>query len=153
MNSNFHMIDVGEKDITARKAIARGRIIVGEEAFNLIRSGKMKKGDVIALAEVAGICAAKKTPELVPLCHPIMLDKVCVNCEFEESTYSILVYCEAIAHAKTGVEMEALSGVMAALLAIYDVSKAVTPALQITDVWLEQKEGGKLGLWKHPQSK
>src|SRR5689334_7167687 len=130
------MIDVGAKLVTHRRARAEGRIHMGAEAFAALQNGTLKKGDPLAQAEVAGIQAAKKTAELLPLCHPLPLDRVVVRCELEASNRSIRVECEAHAHAKTGVEMEALTGTMGALLALYDVLKANDPKLRISDVAL-----------------
>lgn len=148
--TKFKMIDVGQKPETSRRALAEGSIFVGEEAFALIRDGKIPKGDVLALAEAAGVMAAKGTANLIPLCHPLGLDQVRVYFELEESQHTIRAYCEARAVAKTGVEMEALAGVNGALLCIYDLTKAVTPALTISNIRLRVKEGGKSGHWEHP---
>jgi cyclic pyranopterin monophosphate synthase len=147
----FHMIDVGEKPATKRRALARGRIEMSRAAFDAIRDRRNPKGDVLAQAEVAGILAAKRTSEAIPLCHPLALDQVLVRFELVEDACSVLAFCEASATARTGVEMEALHGVTAALLAIYDLSKAVDPVLAISDVHLSVKEGGKSGRWVHPQ--
>ncbi len=144
------MIDVGEKLPTRRRAVAEGRISMTPAALRLVRERRVPKGDVLAMAEVAGVLAAKKTPELLPLCHPLPLESVRVRCELIEPD-SIRVECEALATAKTGVEMEALMGVNAALLAIYDLVKGVEPALAISDVFLRTKEGGKSGPWAHPR--
>jgi len=146
------MIDVSEKVPTRRRAIARGRIEVGERAAEMIRAGKLPKGDVLGLAEVAGIQAAKATAQTLPLCHPLPLEKVEVRLTQGEDRKSILAECETLATAKTGVEMEALAGVQGALLAVYDLVKGVEPALWISDVHLVQKEGGKRGLWRHPHA-
>lgn len=124
---------------------------MSREALSRIREGSVPKGDVLALAEAAGVLAAKRTPELLPLCHSIGLDSVCVKSLLEQN--SVLVRCEAIAHAKTGVEMEALSGASAALLCIYDLIKGIDSALSIGDLRLEIKEGGKSGTWRHPVGK
>lgn len=151
--SRFDMVDVGEKPVTSRTAIAEGRIRVGQEAFKLIKQQRIPKGDVLALAEAAGVLAAKKTSELIPLCHPLSLDRVQVSFLLEEETHTVKVDCEAKALAKTGVEMEALSGVMGALLCVYDLTKGINPALSISDVRLKKKLGGKRGLWEHPELK
>jgi cyclic pyranopterin phosphate synthase len=148
----FHMIDVGEKPPTKRRALARGRIEMSSAAFEALRDGKNPKGDVLAQAEVAGMLAAKRTAELIPLCHPLALDQVRVRFELSDATRSVIAWCEASATARTGVEMEALQGVSGALLAIYDLSKAVDPVLTISEVRLSVKEGGKSGRWVHPQS-
>lgn len=147
----FHMIDVGEKAATRRRALARGRIQMSRSAFDALRTGTNPKGDVLAQAEIAGMLAAKRTSELIPLCHPLALDRVEVRFELVDATCSVVASCEASATARTGVEMEALHGVSGALLAIYDLSKAVDPVLAISDVHLSVKEGGKSGLWFHPR--
>jgi cyclic pyranopterin phosphate synthase len=144
------MIDVGEKAPTRRRALASGRITMTRAAFEALRDGRNPKGDVLAQAEVAGMLAAKRTAELIPLCHPLALDRICVSFELEEDRSAVLARCEASATARTGVEMEALQGVSGALLAVYDLSKAVDPALVISDVHLVVKEGGKSGRWLHP---
>lgn len=147
---HFRMIDIGNKRTTARRAVAMGTISVGREAFGLIKNGQLPKGNVLALAEAAGIMAAKKTADIIPLCHPLPLDQVTIHPVLEKDGKSITVYCQAAAIAKTGVEMEALAGVNAALLTIYDLVKGVEPALEIYAVRLLVKEGGKSGLWLHP---
>lgn len=144
------MIDVSDKAESKRRAVASGRITMAESTVTLIRNGAMKKGDVLKLAEVAGIMAAKNTPLLLPLCHPLSLEAVYVNCEIT-SHDTVTVRCEAITTGKTGVEMEALCGVNAALLCIYDLAKAQDPVISISDVHLEKKEGGKSGVWINPK--
>jgi len=144
------MIDVGPKAPTRRRAVAQGRIRMSGACFATIRDGTNPKGDVLAQAEVAGILGAKRTAEMIPLCHPLGLEQVLVRFELDAATSSVVASCEAVTTAKTGVEMEALSGVTTALLAIYDLAKAVDPALLITDVHLWSKEGGKSGLWLNP---
>lgn len=148
---SFRMIDVGEKAPTKRRAVARGRIQMSRSAFDALRTGTNPKGNVLAQAEIAGMLAAKRTSELIPLCHPLPLDQVQVRFELVDATCSVIASCEASATARTGVEMEALQGVSGALLAIYDLSKAVDPVLEISDVHLSVKEGGKSGLWVHPR--
>lgn len=146
----FRMIDVGGKQPTARRAVAAGRIRMSEAAFEALRRGTNPKGDVLAQAEVAGMMAAKRTADLLPLCHPLPLDQVAVRFELVPASREVVARCEAAAVAKTGVEMEVLAGVCGALLAVYDLCKAVDPVLTITDVHLEVKEGGKSGRWVHP---
>jgi cyclic pyranopterin phosphate synthase len=146
----FHMIDVGEKAPTKRRALAHGRIEMSRASFEALRLGQNPKGDVLAQAEVAGMMAAKRTSELIPLCHPLPLDQVQVRFELLAERCSVVASCEASATARTGVEMEALQGVTAALLAIYDLSKAVDPVLTISDIHLGLKDGGKSGRWVHP---
>ncbi len=152
-SQRFKMIDVGEKVPTRRRARAVGRIRMSPEAFQALRDGKNPKGDVLAQAEVAGMLAAKRTAELIPLCHPLPLDRVAVRFDFEPQACTVVARCEASATARTGVEMEALSGVCGALLAIYDLCKAVDPVLTLSEVRLEVKEGGKSGRWVHPEEK
>lgn len=142
--SAFKMIDVGAKIATRRRAVAEGRIRMAPATLKRIYDRAMPKGDVLALAEVAGIMAAKKTAEWLPLCHPLPLDAVRVRCELAGEE-EIQVSCEVITTAKTGVEMEALTGVSAALLCIYDLTKGVDPALSISGIFLRVKEGGKSG--------
>ena len=147
---SFQMINVGQKQTTLRRAVAQGCITVGKQVFDLIQSRQLPKGDALMLAEVAGIMGAKKTAELVPLCHPLGLDHVAIKTELNTTDHSITVFCEAVTSAKTGVEMEALTGVNTALLTIYDLSKMITSALNISDIKLLLKTGGKQGIWMHP---
>lgn len=149
--SHFKMIDVGPKGITCRKAQAQGEIRMSQEAFLALKNGKNPKGNVLALAEVAGIMSAKRTADLIPLCHPLPLDQVRFNFRLDQTKNTITVFCEVSTSAKTGVEMEALSGVNGALLSIYDLSKAVDPAITIQSIRLNVKEGGKTGTWVHPE--
>ncbi|HRG63971.1 MAG TPA: bifunctional molybdenum cofactor biosynthesis protein MoaC/MoaB [Burkholderiales bacterium] len=151
MNSYYHMIDVSDKISTKRIAIACGKIIVGAEVLQLIKNGQMIKGDPLRLAEVAAIMGAKNTSALIPLCHPLSLDKVEFITELLEVENAVQVYCVAITSAKTGVEMEALAGVSAGLLTIYDLSKISEPILTISDIKLIVKIGGKSGVWFNPQ--
>ena len=145
------MIDVSNKEVTQRKALAVGEIILGAEVIELIKARNMPKGDPLSIAEVSGINGAKKTSELIPLCHPLPLDHISIHAEINEKKYSITIYCLVSANSKTGVEMEALSGVNSALLAIYDLSKIVEPNLKITNTKLLVKSGGKKGLWINPE--
>jgi molybdenum cofactor biosynthesis protein MoaC len=152
MKTAARMVDVGPKPATARRAAAVGSLKMSRRAFGLLRTGRLPKGDALAVAEVAGILAAKKTPELLPLCHPLFLDAVSVEWTCDESLPGARVRCVASTTAKTGVEMEALTGASAALLCLYDLVKPVDPALVIDGVRLEFKEGGKRGLWRHPDA-
>lgn len=147
------MIDVGDKSPTARRARAVGVLKMGRAAFRLVRDGKLPKGDALKLGEAAGIMAAKRASDAIPLCHPLPLDAVSVSFECDASLPGVRAFCEASAFAKTGVEMEALAGVSAALLAVYDLTKQVDPALEISGIRLEYKEGGKKGFWSHPLSR
>lgn len=149
-NSFYHMVDVGFKKKTHRKAIAQGKIEVKAKAFKLIKEHQLPKGDPLALAEIAGINGAKKTHDLIPLCHPLPLNHIAIYTECNEKDSTITVYCVVSSFARTGVEMEALAGVNAALLTIYDLTKPIEPALTLSDIRLLIKEGGKQGLWIHP---
>lgn len=147
---NFKMIDVGRKRPTRRRAVACGSIYMGQDAFAAVKNGTLPKGNVLALAEAAGITGAKKTPDMIPMCHTLPLDQVTIHCDLDEEQYSIKVYAQAVAFAKTGVEMEALAGVNAALLTIWDLTKGVDPNLSIDGVRLLVKTGGKSGVWTNP---
>lgn len=149
MSSSFKMIDVSEKNVTERKALATGKIYIRPAIIQRIVNNDMPKGNVLALAEVAGIMAAKNTPQILPLCHPLLLESVKVRCLPSEEYIEVeaLVKCQG----KTGVEMEALCAVNAALLCIYDLTKIVEPEMTIGEVRLMRKEGGKSGVWE-PQS-
>jgi len=148
--AGYKMVDVSNKEVTHRKALAAGEIILNAEIIEMIKNKKMPKGDPLAIAEVSGINGVKKTSELIPLCHPLSLDHISVHSEIDESKNLITVYCLVSANSKTGVEMEALSGVSSALLAIYDLSKIVEPNLKINNTRLLVKSGGKKGLWINP---
>ena len=148
--NSFKMIDVSEKKETFRRALASGKIYIGKEVFELIKNKEMPKGDPITLAEVSAVLGVKKTSELIPLCHPLSIDHTATKIIMNEEDSSLEVYCVVSAYAKTGVEMEAIMGVNAALITIYDLSKIVNPHLRIDNVKLLIKEGGKNGLWKNP---
>jgi len=145
-SGHARMVDVGSKPDTERVAVARGEVHVGRETLALVREGKAAKGDVLAVARVAGIMAAKKTSELIPLCHPIMLTSVKVEFSFHE--WGIEVEARAKTTGPTGVEMEALTAVSVAALTIYDMLKAAERGITITNVGLVRKEGGKSGVWE-----
>ena len=149
-NSGYKMIDVSSKEITHRKALAVGEIILGSEVIKMIKNKTMPKGDPLTIAEVSGINGVKKTSELIPLCHPLPIDHTATKIIMNDNDNSIEVFCVVSAYAKTGVEMEAIMGVNAALITIYDLSKIVNPHLKIDNVKLLIKEGGKSGLWKNP---
>lgn len=142
-----HMVDVGNKDVTDRLAVAAGTISMLPDTFKLIEQGGHKKGDVLGIARIAGIMAAKKTSDLVPLCHPLALTKV--SLEFELDADKSAVHCQARVgtSGQTGVEMEALTAVQVALLTIYDMCKAVDRGMVMTDIRLLEKAGGKSGHW------
>jgi len=143
---NAAMVDVSAKPATEREAIAEGRITMSAEALAAIRDGAVKKGDVLATARIAGIMAAKKTSELIPLCHPLMLSKVAVDFSFEGN--AIRVTGMARLTGQTGVEMEALTATSIALLTIYDMAKALDKGMVIGGVRLLEKRGGKSGDWR-----
>ena len=148
--NSYKMIDVSPKQQTFRRALACGKIIVGKEVLKLIKEQQMPKGDPISLAEVASILGVKKTSDMIPLCHPIAIDHTATKISLNENDYSIEVFCIVSAFAKTGVEMESIMGVNAALITIYDLSKVVNPDLKIDGIKLLIKEGGKTGLWINP---
>ena len=139
------MVDVSGKDVSARTATARGRVVVSAEVVQLLRDGALPKGDALAVARIAGIMAAKRTPDLVPLCHPIAIHGVDVDLAVGDA--SVNVSATVRTADRTGVEMEALTCVTVACLALFDMVKAVDPAAQITDVCVVEKTGGKTGHW------
>lgn len=144
-HGNAVMVDVTDKAVTERMAVASGKIKVNKEVFLAIKNGTAKKGDVLGTARIAGIMAAKKTSDLIPMCHPLMLTKVTIDYELDEATTSIKCICTAKLTGKTGVEMEALTGVNVALLTIYDMCKAMDRGMEIGEIHLEEKKGGKSG--------
>jgi len=141
------MVDVGEKAVTARSATASGAVRMAPETLDLILSGNAKKGDVIATARIAGIMAAKRTHELIPLCHPLALTKIGVEIAADPALPGLRVTAEARVSGQTGVEMEALTAVSVACLTIYDMAKAADRGMQITEIRLEAKSGGRSGDW------
>ena len=143
-----HMVDVGDKDITHRIAVAGGSISMKKETLALIKEGGHKKGDVLGIARTAGIMGAKKTSDLVPLCHPLSLTHVNIELTIDEVNTSVNCECRAETDGKTGVEMEALTAVQVTLLTIYDMCKAVDRGMVISDIKLLEKSGGKSGEWK-----
>ena len=144
------MIDVGAKPATDREAIAVGRVHMSRDAIKALACGRLPKGDALAAARVAAILAAKRTPEIIPLCHPIPLTYVGVEFEVDETRGEVAITATARAHAPTGVEMEALTAVAVAALTIHDMCKALDPAAEIRHVRLLRKSGGKAGLWERP---
>ena len=144
-HGNAIMVDVTDKEVTERIAIASGKIKVNEEVFDAIKNGTAKKGDVLGTARIAGIMAAKKTSDLIPMCHPLMLTKVTIDFALNETTRTIRCICTAKLYGKTGVEMEALTGVTIALLTIYDMCKAMDRGMEMGEIHLEEKMGGKSG--------
>lgn len=147
LNGNAVMVDVSGKNDTVREASACGRILMSEECFHMIQTGGMKKGDVLGVARIAGIMGAKKTSELIPLCHIVKITGVEIEFELQPDLCCVEVRCTAKTVDKTGVEMEALTGVNVALLTIYDMCKAVDRGMIIEDIHLLRKSGGKSGLW------
>ena len=140
-----HMVDVSAKADTAREAVAEGRITMSAEALEAVRAGNIKKGDVLGTARIAGIMAAKKTSELLPLCHPLMLSKIAIAFEFED--HGIRAQARVRLNGPTGVEMEALTAVSVALLTLYDMAKALDKSMVMSDIRLLSKTGGKSGDW------
>jgi molybdenum cofactor biosynthesis protein MoaC len=147
---NWTMADVSAKAVTRRVAVAGGKITIGREAFELLAAGRLPKGDPLAMAEVAGILAAKQTPALIPLCHPIALNRVMIHSVLRPEEAAVELYCVTEIAAQTGVEMEALTGLSVALLTIWDLVKPINPALEISATRLLYKSGGKRGSWTHP---
>lgn len=143
-----HMVDISNKDITSRSASAQASVLMKPETLKLIHDGKHKKGDVMAVARIAGIQAAKKCSDLIPLCHPLMLTKITVELTADFTNSSIKVVACAKLNGKTGVEMEALTAASIAALTIYDMCKAVDRNMIISDVQVIEKTGGKSGDWK-----
>ena len=146
-NGEAQMVDVSEKNITAREAIAGAKVLMKPETLDLIVSGSHKKGDVLSVARVAGIQAAKKCSELIPLCHPLMLTKVSVELTPNTKNSTIEIVAVAKLNGKTGVEMEALTAASIAALTVYDMCKAVDRFMTISNVQLLEKKGGKSGHW------
>lgn len=152
-NGNAWMVDVGEKNDTQREAVAIGRIYLSEECYRKVAEGTMKKGDVLSVARIAGIMGAKHTSDLIPLCHNLNLTKLEVNFETDDENCAIIAYCRAKTFGKTGVEMEALTGVSVALLTVYDMCKAVDKSMEMGDIYLMKKSGGKSGEFIHPKER
>lgn len=144
------MVDVSQKDITMRRAIAEGSIKVNQEVFRSIKKQTNKKGDVLAVARIAGIMAAKKTSDMIPLCHPLFITKVTIDFELDEENYMIKAIATTKVNGKTGVEMEALHAVSVTLLTIYDMCKAIDKHMVMSEIHLVEKTGGKSGdfVWK-----
>ena len=140
------MVDVGGKAVTRRKALARGQVRMSAEALRLVREGS-KKGDVLQVARIAGIQGAKRTADLIPLCHPLPLDSVVLDLQIDDAAGAVVVTATAATSGRTGVEMEALTAVSVACLTVYDMVKAVDKAMVIDQVLLLEKEGGRSGHW------
>lgn len=147
------MVDVGEKPVTVRTAAAAGRVLVNRETFALIESGGMKKGDVLTVAQVAGIMGAKHTPDLIPMCHPILIDGIDLELSMDEQRCSVEILATVSCAGHTGVEMEALTAVSTAALTVYDMCKAVQKDMVITDIRLLQKTGGIHGDYERTAEK
>ncbi len=147
-DGNAVMVDVSDKDATERTATAKGSVLMAPETMALIRAGGVKKGDVLSVAQLAGIMAAKKTPDLIPLCHPLELTSITVDlvCDPELNAVHITATCKL--KGKTGVEMEALTAVAVAALTVYDMCKAADRGMRITDIRLTHKAGGKSGTFE-----
>jgi cyclic pyranopterin phosphate synthase len=145
-DGSAHMVDVSAKAVTTRQAVASGRIAMSEEAANAIAQGLVKKGDVLAVARVAGIMAAKRTADLIPLCHPVALSSVSIDFALDRS--GVTVTATAKTAGQTGVEMEALTAATVALLTVYDMAKALDKGMVIGEVRLLSKTGGKSGEWR-----
>ena len=139
------MVDVGEKPVSVRTAVAAGRVLVNDETFALIKSGGMKKGDVLTVAQIAGVMGAKRTPDLIPMCHPILIDGINLELTLDEQRSSVEITAAVSCAGRTGVEMEALTAVGAAALTVYDMCKAVQKDMVITDIRLLKKTGGVHG--------
>ena len=144
-NGNAVMVDVSNKDVTHRSATAKGTIECSKEIIDAVVNRSIKKGDVLGVARVAGIMAVKKTHEMIPMCHPLMITKCSIDFEVNQEVNTITVYCTVKVDGKTGVEMEAIHGVSVALLTIYDMCKAVDKNMVMRDIHLYEKHGGKSG--------
>ena len=139
------MVDVGEKPVTRRTAVAQARVQVNPTTFELIKTGGMKKGDVLTVAQIAGVMGVKRTPDLIPMCHPILVDGVNLNLSLEEATHEVLIRASVSCDGRTGVEMEALTAASVAALTVYDMCKAVQKDMVIREVRLIEKTGGVHG--------
>ena len=147
-SEHARMVDVSGKDVTARQARASGRVLLSAAAIAALRAGEVPKGDALAVARIAGIQGAKRTPDLIPLCHPIAVHSVTVDLEVADD--AVLIEATVRTADRTGVEMEALTSVTVAALALIDMVKAIDPAAVISDVRVEEKTGGKTGTWRRP---
>ncbi len=142
---NAKMVDVGDKPITSRMAIAKGEVLMNPETLILIQEGLLKKGDVLTVAQVAGIAGGKKTADLIPFCHPLPLNHISVDFELDDSLPGVKITAMAKTEGKTGIEMEALTAVSVAALTIYDMAKAAEKTMKIQNIRLIEKRGGKSG--------
>ena len=142
------MVDVGEKPISQRTAVAAGRVLVNDHTFSLIQSGGMKKGDVLTVAQIAGVMGAKRTPDIIPMCHPILMDGIDLKLSLCRERLRVEIRATISCDGRTGVEMEALTAVSTAALTVYDMCKAVQKDMHITNIRLLEKSGGKSGDYK-----
>lgn len=147
-SGNAIMVDVTDKNDTVREAVAMGSIKLSKECYNKVKAGEMSKGDVLSVARIAGIMGAKKTSELIPLCHILNITKVKIDFDTDDDNTTITVLCTAKTTGKTGVEMEALTGAGISLLTIYDMCKAIDKGMVISEIKLMKKTGGKSGTWE-----
>ena len=147
------MVDVGEKSLSQRVAVAGARVLVNEHTFSLIKSGGMKKGDVLTVAQIAGVMGAKRTPDIIPMCHPILMDGINLDLSLDENRLSVEIKAEVRCDGRTGVEMEALSAVSIAALTVYDMCKAVQKDMVISDIRLISKTGGVHGDYYREEDK
>lgn len=146
------MVNVGQKDVTVRTAVAAGRVLLNRTTFDLIRSGGVKKGDVLTVAQIAGIMGAKRTPDLIPMCHPILIDGVDLQLHLDETRCSVEIQAVLRCNGRTGVEMEALTAVSVAALTIYDMCKAIQKDMVIADIHLVRKTGGVHGDYQREET-
>ena len=146
------MVDVGEKPVTVRTAVAAARVLVNEQTFALIRSGGMKKGDVLTVAQIAGVMGAKRTPDLIPMCHPILVDGIDLSLSLNEEDLAVEIRASVSCDGRTGVEMEALTAASVAALTVYDMCKAVQKDMVITDLRLISKSGGVHGDYERSEN-
>lgn len=147
------MVDVGEKPVSTRTAVAAGRVLVNAETFEKIRSGGVKKGDVLTVAQIAGIMGAKRTPEIIPMCHPVSMNGIDLQLCLDDARCSVEITAAVSCDGKTGVEMEALTAVSAAALTVYDMCKAIQKDMVIADIRLVSKTGGIHGDYKREEEK
>ncbi len=147
------MVDVGEKPVSERTATAAARVLVSERTFELIKSGGMKKGDVLTVAQIAGVMGAKRTPDIIPMCHPILIDGINLRLTLDEERKSVEIEASVSCGGRTGVEMEALTAVSTAALTVYDMCKAVQKDMVITDIRLLKKTGGVHGDFERSESR
>ena len=146
------MVVVGDKPVTQRTAVAAGRVLVNDHTFSLIKSGGMKKGDVLTVAQIAGVMGAKRTPDIIPMCHPILMDGINLELSLDETRKSVEIRATVSCDGRTGVEMEALTAVSTAAQTMYDMCKAVQKDMVITDIRLVSKTGGVHGDYKREET-